>query len=383
MREPVTARARRLGAGRLPWRLERRALPGPVAPYRVGAIVFGIALALLFGPLVTGVDAAAFYDTVWTATFRSPAGFSNVLILATPLLLTALAACVPYRLRLWNIGADGQMFLGAWVAAALAFTLSPHVSGPVLMLIVLVGSAIGGLVLILLPALARAYLGVNELVTTLMLNFAGLYWLIYWATGPWRDPVSAGGVQSKELPEAAQLPTLTFGLVGVPIGFFGAIVAAALLWAYFRWSRFGYELRIMRESEGAAAYAGIRVRRRVVGVLLIGGALGGLAGAVEMLGNTYHYGDALSNNIGYTGIVVAILAAGSELAVVPIAVLFASVLAGGSALSTAGVQSNLVVTVLGLTVLIAAVGDGLARFRLVRRAPATVEEPVPLVEARA
>jgi ABC-type uncharacterized transport system permease subunit len=382
MPETAVTRSRR-GFGRVPWRLERRALPGPVAPYRVAAILFGITLALVFGPLVTGVDAALFYDTVWTATFSSPSGFSNVLILATPLLLCALAACVPYRLRLWNIGADGQMFLGAWVAASLAFTLSDHLSGLLLIVVLLVGSAVGGMFLMLLPALARAYLGVNELVTTLMLNFAGLYWLIYWATGPWRDPVSAGGVQSKGLPVESELPTLTFGLVGVPIGFFGAIVVAALLWAYFRWSRFGYELRIMRESEGAAAYAGINVRRRVVGVLLIGGALGGLAGAVEMLGNTYYYGDALNNNIGYTGIVVAILAAGSELAVVPIAVLFASVLAGGSALSTAGVQSNLVLTVLGLTVLIAAVGDGLARFKLVRRAPAPDPEPVALAEARA
>jgi ABC-type uncharacterized transport system permease subunit len=351
----------------VPWRIERRVVPGPVGPYRVGAIVAGIAAALILGPLVTGVAAGTFYDAVWTSTYGSGFGFSNVLVLATPLLFTALAACIPYQLRLWNIGADGQMYLGAWAAAGLAFSVFGDWSGPALIAVMLVGAALGGAVWILIPAIARAYLGINEIITTLMLNFAGFYWLLYWATGPWKNTQSAGGVQSTFLPDKTNLPTYIWGVITIPSGFIAGAVVGALLWAYLRYSRLGYELDTARESEGAAAYAGIPVARRVLAVMLVGGALGGLAGAVEMMGNTYQYSPAISAQTGYIGIVVAILAAGSALGAVPIAVLFASIIAGGNALSTAGVESTLVIAVMGLMLLVAAVGDGAARWRLVRR----------------
>jgi simple sugar transport system permease protein len=134
---------------------------------------------------------------------------------------------------------------------------------------------------------------------------------------------------------------------------------------------------MVRESESVAAYAGIPIARRIVGVMLVGGALGGLAGAAEMMGNTYQYSPAISANTGYIGIVVAILAAGSALGAVPIAVLFASIIAGGNALSTAGVESNLVIAVMGLMLLIAAVGDGVARWRIVRRRDEPPAAPPP------
>jgi simple sugar transport system permease protein len=313
------------------------------------------------------VDPATFYDTVWTATYGSEIGFSSVLLLATPLLLAAMAACIPYQLRLWNIGADGQMYIGAWVAAGLAVSVAGDLSGPLLIALMLAGSALGGCLWILVPALARAYLGVNEIFTTLMLNFIGLYWVLYWATGPWQSSVSAGGVQSEPLPEKTHLPTLMLGDLTIPIGLVGGAVIAVLLWVYFRKSKFGYEISILRSAEGAAEYAGIPVKRRIMGVMLIGGVLAGFAGAVEMMGNTFQYSPAISVNTGYTGIVVAILAAGSTLGAVPVAVLFASVLAGGNALSLVGVESDMIVAVLGITLLIAAIGDGAARWKLVRR----------------
>jgi ABC-type uncharacterized transport system permease subunit len=361
-------RARRSRLSLRGWRIRRRPVPRPVAPYRVAAILVGGGVALALGPTVSSQDASSFYSTVWYSTFGTPLGFSDVLIVATPLLLTALAACVPYRLKLWNIGGDGQMYLGAWGAAAVAFSLGGKVGTLPLVTLMILASIVAGALWIAIPALARAYLGVSEIITTLLLNFAGLLWLIYWATGPWRDPLSAGGVQSESMPAETELPFLDVGGVFIPSTMIAAVLIAVLIWGVFKHTRWGYELTVLRESERAAHFAGIGARARIVAVMLVGGALAGVAGATEMMGNTFHYSDAISNETGYAGIIVAILAGGSELLCIPVAVLFAAIVVAGNTLSGSGIESDLVVAVLGLMLFAAALGDGFARLALERRA---------------
>src|SRR5262249_32146790 len=148
-------------------------------PYRVAAVLVGIAVALLAGPALAHGSASSFYSQVWSATFGSTSGLSALLLVAAPLLLTSLGAAVPYRLKLWNIGGDGQMYIGAFAAGLVVFSLSSHLPGSLVIVCALLASLVGGLLWIAIPAIARALIGVNEILTTLMMNFVGLYWLTY------------------------------------------------------------------------------------------------------------------------------------------------------------------------------------------------------------
>ena len=159
---------------------------------------------------------------------------------------------------------------------------------------------------------------------------------------------------------------MSIGSVEIHWGLFLGVALAVVLWLLFRMTSIGYEVSILRGSIKAGEYAGMHGHRRLVMVMLVGGAMGGLAGAVEMLGNIHRLSDTLSNNTGLAGVVVAVLAGGSEIGVVAMAVLFAWLIAGGNALRTAGVSSDAVFALMGVILLLAAIGSGLARYRVAR-----------------
>jgi simple sugar transport system permease protein len=344
-------------------RVERRPHVRGLVWFRVGGALLGLAAALVALPLYASGSSGELYSALWRGTFGSALGWSDVLMSAAPLILTGLACSLPYRIGLWNVGADGQMYVGAWVASAIAFSV-PGLSAVALIPAMLVGAVIGGMAWILLPALARALLGVNEIVTTLMLNFVALYWLTYWASGPWAEKSSVGGVQSRLLPGQAELANISIGPVSVHWGFLLAVAVALIVALVLRVTRFGFELPILGASERAGAYAGIATRRRMIQVFLLGGAMAGLAGVVEMMGTVHQYSSAVSDNTGYSGIVVAIVAAGSALGVLAIAILFAAISVGGVVLSTNDVASGVGTGLFGAILLFAAIGDSLARFRV-------------------
>ena len=153
--------------------------------YRIVALVVGLAIGTALAQ--TYVQETNVYDTIYQATVGSAYGATAVLAYAAPLTLTALAFAVGYKLRLWNLGAEGQLFMGAWAATGIAFTF-PGIPGPLLIALMIVASAIAGAIWVLLPALARVYLGVTEVVTTLMLNFVAILWVTYFAFHVWPAP---------------------------------------------------------------------------------------------------------------------------------------------------------------------------------------------------
>lgn len=335
-----------------------------VGLYRAAGGVVGTVIAIVALPAVASVGSGALYSSLWSGLSNS-FGIQSVLTAAIPLALAGVAVAVPYRLGLWNVGVDGQMFIGAWIAAAIAFSL-PHLAGGLLVALMLVGSLVGGAFWIAGPALARAYLGVNEIITTFLLNFVAAAWLTYWANGPWKGTLSVGGTQSRNLPGQATLGTVTIGPIAVQGGIWIAIIVPVVVWAGFRFLRAGYEALVVGSNAGAAAYAGISVKRRMVGAMLVGGAIGGLAGAVEMMGDVHAYTNGISNNTGFAALVLAVLAGGRELAVVPVAVLYAVLSVAGDQLATQGVSSDIVLMVVGFALLTSSLGDAAARFRLVR-----------------
>jgi simple sugar transport system permease protein len=362
----------------LPIRFERRDHEGGVLA-RIAIALVALVLAMLAAVLWSGMAFSDFLPDLWRGTVGSTSGFGNVLVLAVPLVLTGLAAAVPLRLGLWNIGGEGQLFLGAWGAAAVAFTV-PSLTGWALVPLMLAASAAAGAAWMAIPALARVYLNVNEIVSTLILNFAAGYWVLYWAGRRWPERQSPGGSKSRLIPEQGHLGAVDVAGVTVPVGVILGALACVLVAAVLARTRAGYTVSIAASSTRAARYAGIRTRRLTLSVLLVGGGFGGLAGAAEMMGNTFRYSDQLSNDTGYTGIVVAVLAGASAFGVLLMSLVFGVITVGANILRVGGASSEIVFVAYGLTLAFAAAGQGLSRYRLVR-ARSSPQAPPPTATA--
>jgi general nucleoside transport system permease protein len=355
---------------RLPvWRIERRAKPGGAARYRVGSIAIGVILSTAFGLVVSGADTSQFFTGLWNSTLGQPAGFEHLLTVTGTLLLLGLAAAIPLKLGLWNIGGDGQLFLGAWGAFAMG-ELFPDMNSALLIPLMFAAAAVCGAIWTLIPALARVYLNVNEIISTLLFNFIAASWVIYWAGSKWGEQASAGSVKSRSVPSQTILESIQVGDYFVPIGFLIAVVVGAVVWLLLRGSVFGYEMSIIGSSPKAATYAGMPTKRIMIAVFALGGMAAGIAGVVEMLTNVQRFGPALSNNTGYTGVVVAVLAGGFGPELLVMALVFAIISVAGNILTITGAPGELVFAMYGLTLVCAAVGQGLRHVRIVNPARA-------------
>ena len=364
------------------WRIERRPKPGGAVRYRLGSVAVGVILSTAFALVVSGASSSQFFNGLWNSTLGTPYGVQYFATIATPLILLGLAAAIPLRIGLWNIGGDGQLFLGAWGAFALGVKF-PHMKGAFLIPLMFVVGAICGAAWSLIPALARVYLGVNEIIGTLMFNFIAGFWVIYWAAERWAEPLSAGAVRSRLIPVQTVLQPEPVGKYTIPLGFIIALIVVIVVWVFMRTSVLGYEMSIIGSSPRAASYAGMPARRITIAVFLLGGAAAGIAGVIEMLSNTQRFAPSLSNNLGYTGVVVAVLAGGLGLDLVAMALVFAVITIAGSVLSITGASSDLVFAMYGLTLICAAIGQGLRYIKVVRTSRAEVDSGAPQPSAEA
>ena len=299
-------------------RLERRvATPrwiGVAVP--VGSVFAALVLAGVFFVL-TDRPPLTVYSEMFDAAFGDVQGVKNTLVSATPLVFTGLAAAFAMRMGLYNIGGEGQLYAGAIAAAGAALLWTADLSTPIAIAVVFVAGAVGGMAWMLVPALARALLGTSEIVTTLMMVLVAdvvLDYLISGSTSYWRDPLTIGFPQGKEIPDAAQF-TRWFDAritVALPI----AIVTAAIVWFVRNRTSFGYGQDVIGDAPHAARYAGISERRTVLVTLLVSGALAGMAGAAEIGGRIYKLEpSSLRLGLGFTGIVIAALARSNALGV--------------------------------------------------------------------
>ncbi len=356
------------------WRIERRAKPGGAVRYRIGSVAIGVFLSTAFALVVSGADTGQFFEGLWNSTLNTPEGFEHTLQVTTGLLLVGLAAAIPLRIGLWNIGGDGQLFLGAWGAFAMG-ELFPHMNSSALIPLMFLAAAVCGAAWSIIPALARVYLSVNEIISTLMFNFIAASWVIYWAGSKWGETASAGSVKSERIPEQTIIESIPVGDYLIPIGFVIAVIFGAAVWLFLRGSVFGYEMSIIGSSPRAATYAGMPTKRITLLVFALGGVAAGLAGVIEMLTNVQRYGPALSNNLGYTGVVVAVLAGGFGPQLLAMAFVFAVIAIAGQVLSITGAPSELVFAMYGLTLICAAIGQGLRHVRIVNPGRAEGDAP--------
>ncbi|QPF75975.1 ABC transporter permease [Roseateles sp. DAIF2] len=337
-------------------RLEKRASPSPA--WRLAAPLLALLATLLIGSLLVawaGAPIGKAYALLLEGGFGSRFAWSETLTRATPLILTGLAAAVAFRARLFNIGAEGQLYIGALAAVAVGglhggtgYELSPWLLFPLMM----AAAALAGALLLLGPALLKSRLGVDEVVTTLLLNFFVLLFVSWMLDGPMKDPLAMGWPQSVGLQEALQLDKL-IARSRVHSGLLWAIVAALLLWGLLKHGTTGFEIRAVGAGPTAAAFAGMPIAWVTVKVALLSGALAGLAGAIEVAGRTGYVTLDMSPGYGYSGIVIAMLAGLHPLGVVAAAVFVAGLLVGADSMSRAVGVPTYIADVIVATALIA------------------------------
>ena len=363
-------------------KFEKRLEPSKVAAYLVPVASF--VLALLFGAALlalAGANPWHTYRAMLEGAFGTPEqwrdgqlySLTETLVKATPLMLAGLGVSIAFRMLFWNIGAEGQLVMGGFGAGAVALwapQLAPSLPHWAYLPLMVVAGLLAGALWGLIPALLKAYLRVNEIITTLMLNYIAILWLQHLYYGPWKDPQGYGFPGTAQFPTFAWLPRLTGRM---HLGLIFALVAAGLIWLILARTRWGYEIRLIGENPATARYAGISITRNVVLVMLLSGGLAGLAGMAEVAGISHRLQQGLAVGYGFTAIIVAWLAKLNPWAVIVVAVLLAALLVGGDQIQiTMGLPASVALVLQGAILFFMLGGDIFTRYRLriLRRSPA-------------
>lgn len=302
----------------------------PKLSWQILSILLAIFMSAIVCALMlnsAGVDISkAFYLIVkgafgtWKATIKT-------LVKATPLILTGLAVTIAFRAKIWNIGAEGQLFAGA-ITSYWAYTIFQAAPAFILISIVLVTAFLGGALYGGLAGYLKARFSVNEVLSTVMLNYIIRYVLSFLLiSGPWRDP-SSFYQQSSRIIKAAKYPML-FGISRLHMGFAIALILAVVVYFFLTRTSLGYEIRAIGFNPKAARFKGINVDRTIIIVMLLSGGIAGLAGAGELFGVHYRLKPDISHGFGFLGIIIAMLAALHPFGVILAAMLFGGLVNGG------------------------------------------------------
>jgi ABC-type uncharacterized transport system permease subunit len=312
--------------------------------------------------MVAGADPLATLGLIVHGAVGTKFAALETLNRATPLIFTGLAIAVAFKAKLWNIGAEGQLYAGAIATVVFGTGMIP--APWVLPVSALVAMVCGALVL-LGPVLLKTRLGVDEVVTTLLLNFILLLFVSYLLEGPMKDPLGMGWPKSEALIKEARLPRLVDGL-RLHWGFALALFAALLVWVIERRTVLGFEIRAVGANPVAARFAGMPVNTVLLKTALLSGGLAALAGWSEVAGLKGHLSLDLSPGFGYTGIIVAMLALLNPLGVVASALFVAGVFVGSDSMSrAAGVPTYIADMLLAAALLYMVLALLLTRFRVV------------------
>ena len=280
---------------------------------------------------IAGANVFEAYGVMFMSAIDSKFNIVETIVKATPLVLTGLAVAVAFRAKFWNIGAEGQFLCGA-MAAVFIGTQEGLPSWVLVPMMIIAGILAGG-IWAAIPALLKTRYKVDDVVTTLLLNFIVYYIMLALLDGPWKDPLS-GYPDSPDIRMDAEFPIMLSN-TRLHLGALLAIIAAFGVWAMMRFTTLGFAIRAVGENTRASAYAGLNVTRVVILTAMISGGLAGLAGVGEAAGLHFQVMAGISTGYGYTGIVIAMLARLSPLGVVPAAIFFSITITGAEAMSRA------------------------------------------------
>jgi simple sugar transport system permease protein len=332
--------------------------------------LLSVLAALVVGGILLAVVGANPFSAYW-AMLRGAAGdryaITETLVRSIPLVLTGLSVSIAFRMLFWNIGAEGQLVAGGIAASGVALFLPEAIPGIpqnrwVYLVLMGLAAVTAGAAWGIVPALLKSFLGVNEIITTLMLNYVAILFYQYLFTDPWKDPAGFGFPGSAEFGEFAWLPRFTGRLhLGLVVG----ILAAVFVWVVFTKTRWGYEIALIGENERAARYAGVSIVRNIVLVMILSAGLAGLAGFSEVAGVSHRLQQGLAVGNGFAGIIVAWLAKLNPLRVVVVAILLAALYVGGDQIQiTLGLPAAMSLVLQGAILLFVLGGDIFSRYRL-------------------
>ncbi|WP_158594072.1 ABC transporter permease [Cohnella faecalis] len=328
--------------------------------------VVSVALALVVCGIfiwANGMNPLAVYKKMVVGAFGTSFGITETLVKSIPLLLCGLGVSVAYRISVWNIGAEGQFALGAIFATSVTIYFPEwpiYLSIPAMVVMGILGGGLWGL----LTAIPRTYFQVNELITSLMLNYVALLLLDYFVFGPWKDPKGFNFPARRCLTMRSRcrfsaIPVFILALIF-------ALLAVGLYAFMIRYTRWGYELRLIGSNPEAARNAGIRINRHILLVMIISGGLAGLAGMSEVAGVTHRLMYGISPGYGYTAIIVAWLAKLNPVGLIVSSFLFGGLIVGGYSVQTLGIPSSISSMLQGAILFFLIAGGTISKFRLRR-----------------
>jgi general nucleoside transport system permease protein len=329
--------------------------------------IVSVVMALLFCSifiLMKGLNPFNVYAQMAIGAFGSPFGVSETLVKTIPLLLCGVGVAIAYRINIWNIGAEGQFAAGAIAATAVTIYI-PGLPGILTIPVMFLAGAAAGALWGMLTALPRMLFQVNEIITSLMLNYIALTLIDYFVFGPWKNPNGFNFPGTVNFTPAQQLYSFAGSRVHMGLVF---AIAAVLVYAFLIYrTRWGYELKVLGANPEAARYAGINITKHVLIVMLISGGLAGIAGMSEVSGVAHRLLYGISPGYGYTAIIVAWLAKLNPFGMIVSSFLFGGLIVGGYSVQSIGLPPEVSLMVQGAIMFCLIGGETLARYRLVRR----------------
>ncbi len=346
-------------------------LSEPQRWYPAAVSLGAIFLALIIGGILialAGGDPFRSYAHIAEASFGSIGVLSDTIVKATPILLTSLACSIAFRMRLWNIGAEGQFIMGAFGASAIV--LNPGPAGKYFPMDLYprhdpgwddCRSPMG-----FIPGILKAYFNVNEIISSLMMNYIAIAWVNFFVFAVWTE----GGFQmTRQFSKNAWLPRLLDYANSIPafrgltthLGLLIGIIAAVILWIIIYRSRWGYEIRLIGDNPRAAQYAGINITSNIVLVMMLSGALAGLGGMSEVTGVVHRLQTSpVAAGYGFTGIIVAWLAKLNPIVAILVSILFGALILAGREIQPSGVPKM----IQGIILVCLIASDFLLRYRV-------------------
>lgn len=351
-------------------RIEPR-LSEPPGWYPSAVSVGAIILALFLGGILialAGGNPFRSYAHIAGASFGSVGVLSDTIVKATPIIMTALACSVAFRMKLWNIGAEGQFIMGAFGASAIVLSqvLLPETPRWIFIFVMMLAGMAAGAIWGFIPGYLKAKFNVNEIISSLMLNYIAVAWVNFWIFAVWTE---AGFQMSPKFPANAWLPRLidysdkipSFRGLTTHMGLLFGVVAAIILWLIVFRSRWGYEIRLIGDNPQAARYAGISISKNIIWVMMLSGALAGLGGMSEVSGMVHRLQTApIAAGYGFTGIIVAWLSKLNPLVIIFVSILFGALILAGREIQPSGIPKM----IQGIILVCLIASDFLLRYRI-------------------
>lgn len=295
-------------------------------------LIFGLNPIEVFGAMINGAVGTKLRIT-------------STITKAIPLIITSLGIIVAFKMKFWNIGAEGQITMGAFGAMFVALYMPETTSKPVALLLMAVASIICGGIWAFIPAFFKAKWGINETIFTLMMNYIAIKFILYMQSGPWKDPSFNGFPRIASITENFKLPNPG----GVNIGWIFALVGAVFVYFLINHTKIGYEISVIGESVNTARYAGMNIGKVIIISMLISGGLCGLTGMVQVSGIEFTLASVIAGGCGFTAIITAWLSKLKPAVCVAVCLAFAILVQGGDYIQISlGVSSAISDVVQGL-----------------------------------